>query len=175
MENIKKRFLTRVPVLPESECWEWKGSFFKGRRYGVFYWGNIGGKEKTVQAHRAAWMLFRSEIPKGAMICRRCNNPPCVNPAHLYIGNAITNAADRDEAGTTSRWDKRYNFKRNSELVETVKRAVQSGLTFAQIKEVLGIGWQTIYRLRNQDAELKKIMAETKSDRYSAAAKRRMQ
>ena len=173
IETIKARFCGRLKTIEKTGCWEWQGAFFKGKRYGIFYWGIVNGKEKMFQAHRAAWTLFRGAIPDGTIICHKCNNPPCCNPDHLYVGTHLTNARDRDDAGTTSRWDGRYNFKRSDDLLEKLKECFRAGATVAQAQKILGIGWQTIYRSRDQDPELKAIMAETKRARYSKAGKQR--
>lgn len=173
----KVRFLEKVSERIETGCWEWIGPKYKPPKlpYGIFYWGFVDGKEKMMTAHRASWHLHNPTkiLPAGAHLCHRCNNPSCVNPNHLYIGDALTNAADRDAAGTTSRGDKRYNFKRNDDLIERIKTCVQGGLTIPETRAALGIGWTTVYRCRDQDQELRTLMAETKSARYSKAQKRR--
>ncbi len=176
-QDRKERFLKKVSVDSISGCWRWIGPLFQPPKlpYGLFYWGVVDGKEKMITAHRSSWLLHRPDcpIPDGAQLCHRCNNPSCVNPDHIYIGDAFTNAADRDAAGTTSKWDKRYNFKRSDNLLASLKECFKAGNTVAQAAKILGIGWQTIYRCREQDPELKAIMAETKKSRYSKAGAQR--
>lgn len=46
-------------------------------------------------AHRAGWFLTNGAIPDGALLCHFCDNPPCVNPKHLYIGTNQTNSTDK--------------------------------------------------------------------------------
>lgn len=172
-EDRKARFLSKIEIMPETGCWEWQAGKYRDYKgnysYGQFWWG----ENKSVKASRAAWMLLRGPIPEGGQILHKCNNPPCCNPDHLYVGDHDQNMRDRDESGRTSKWDKRYNFKRSDDLIIKLKECFKAGATAAQTMKILGIGWQTIYRAREQDAELKAIMAETKRARYSKAGKQR--
>lgn len=54
---------------------------------------------KTRNAHRASWMLQRGPIPDGMFVCHRCDNPPCVNIEHLFLGTPLDNMQDKIEKG----------------------------------------------------------------------------
>lgn len=96
LEDTKKRFLMFVKVV--GECWEWQGGK-RGRGYGSF---KFNGKDMI--ASRVAWLIFRGEIPPGnghhgTCVLHKCDNPPCVNPDHLFLGSNRDNAIDAAKKG----------------------------------------------------------------------------
>ena len=78
----------------ESGCWEWQG-FCLANGYGRF--GLRAGK--IVLAHRFAYEMANGVIPDGKMILHSCDNPPCVNPAHLSVGTHADNMHDMENRG----------------------------------------------------------------------------
>jgi len=90
--NRDAKFWSRVAIGSVEECWEWTGA----RRPKGY--GNASHENGPIEAHRLAWILTHGK-PEG-WVLHRCNNPPCCNPNHLYVGDAQDNANDRWNAGT---------------------------------------------------------------------------
>jgi hypothetical protein len=87
---VETRFWRYVEPGPEDECWPWRGSKT------TWGYGQLilpgGGK---AWAHRVAYKMFHGPVPLGLVVRHKCDNPPCVNPAHLETGTTADNARDK--------------------------------------------------------------------------------
>lgn len=75
-------------------CWEWNGDR-DSCGYGMFTAAYLGFKD--AKAHRVMYQLHVGPLPGGLFVRHKCDNPPCVNPAHLIIGTVLENARDMVE------------------------------------------------------------------------------
>jgi hypothetical protein len=88
------RFWKLVDRSDETGCWLWVGK----RDHNGY--GRFTVERKTWAAHRYSWLLHRGEDPGRAVVRHLvCDNPPCVNPAHLAIGTQQDNIKDMHAKG----------------------------------------------------------------------------
>lgn len=103
---ILDRFWIKVSMAEADQCWEWSGrrkkQVINGKTYdyGIFALPVVAGKRTEVRAHRFAWETWhRKPVPAGMVLRHGCDNPPCVNPAHLEPGTSADNMRDMVERG----------------------------------------------------------------------------
>jgi hypothetical protein len=93
------RFHTKyICGLTPNDCWSWIGAKFK-RSYGAFIIRRSSCPSHTFRAHRLAYLIFHQQDPGELLVCHRCDNPSCVNPAHLFLGSHEENMNDRGAKG----------------------------------------------------------------------------
>jgi len=91
------RFWQKVRIRKPQDCWEWAASRNRDG-YGKFGIGPLSCC-KMFLAHRVAWTITSGVFPVELCVCHACDNPPCCNPAHLFLATMAENGHDRDCKG----------------------------------------------------------------------------
>lgn len=125
-EVILQRFLTRI--FKTDFCWLYNGPRTK-LQYGLF---RIGGRKgKSVYAHRYSFEIHCGPIPEGLCVLHHCDNPPCVNPDHLFLGTKHQNSLDMVAKGRASRKVTVFGEKHHSaKLSNSDVRAIREKYVF---------------------------------------------
>jgi hypothetical protein len=113
---------------------------------------------RRVYAHRLSYVLFIGPIPAGIDCCHTCDNPPCVNPDHLYLGRPLDNIGDAAAKGRIPRGEGHYNAKLTEADVQAIRQA-RNGLRRARddhhsleaLAHQYGVCTHTIWRIINRE------------------------
>lgn len=136
LKSLEQRFWPKVDRRGPDECWPWKGST-NLRGYGRLKRGG-----RFVAAHRLSWEIhYRKPVPHGLFVCHGCDNPPCVNPEHLWLGTHTDNMADMRRKGRAP------HVKLTREGAEAIRRDDRSTTILAAI---YGVTAQAIRDVRNR-------------------------
>ena len=127
-ENYSDRFWEKVAIVGNTaECWDWQAGHTTNG------YGSFRVRGRTLKAHRCAWELVNGPIPFGMQVLHHCDNPPCVNPAHLFLGTHVDNMADRTEKGRVPRGEDNGSARLTENNVRAIQRLYASGLTYETV------------------------------------------
>lgn len=138
-----ERWVRFVDEGPPEECWEWKG-WRSPQGYGRF---NINGRQTS--APRAAAIMAGMAVKPGLDVCHKCDNPPCVNPAHLYVGTRSQNLQDMADRGRHPKrglGERDWSAKYSNADVEDWKASAANGESYKSIARRYGAHPTTISR-----------------------------
>jgi hypothetical protein len=90
--TIEERFWSRVV---KDVCWVWTG--YRKAGYGQI--GRGGRGSRIILTHRLSWIFHFGPIPEGLKVLHKCDNPPCCNPDHLFLGTDKDNVRDKINKG----------------------------------------------------------------------------
>ncbi len=135
-------FWRHVGMSKLDECWPWNGA-----RYPLGYGRLRRGKVQRA-AHREAFEIaYGVDVPREMMVCHRCDNPPCCNPAHLFIGTSLDNNVDRKNKGRNG--DTRGTRHPQARLTEAdvieMRRMRAAGAHFKDIGARFGVTTQNAF------------------------------
>jgi hypothetical protein len=141
VRTVEERFWSKVAIGEPGECWEWQRSR-NADGYGQF---KLASGESPQRASRVAWMLSFGDIPDGLWVLHRCDNPPCCNPAHLFLGTAADNHADMRAKGRAAG----YRHQNYLALVQGVRHLTDEEIQLARHLHGQGASCRSIARRLN--------------------------
>ena len=144
---LSERFWPKVEMIPFHDCWEWIGATNKDG-YGQLILEN----RKHASAHRVSWeMANGTDIPEGMFICHACDNPPCVNPKHLFVGSHADNMEDMALKGRCNVGISNRNARLSEREVIAIRKAyADGGITQKELGAKFGLGAPHVCRIINR-------------------------
>lgn len=136
--SLEERLRHHGWTVSTSGCWEWKA----GRNpsgYGQLAVGAPGSAPMI--ASRAAYAAWIGEIPEGMVVCHSCDNPPCINPAHLFLGTRTDNNRDMGSKGRARHDERHPHVKLSNEQVRQIRQMYETGdFTQSELGRRFGVG-----------------------------------
>lgn len=138
---LDARFWEKVDVRSIDECWEWRGSRHHKWGYGHF---RLNGKVES--AHRVSWQMMNGDIPDGLVVCHNCDNPPCCNPKHLFLGTIADNNLDKKIKGRQDeKGEKNGRAVLKSENIVYIRKQRKLGVSGAELGRMFNVTKENIY------------------------------
>jgi hypothetical protein len=150
-EKDVRRFWAKVDKRGPDECWPWTAGVTRDGygRFGLTLRDRVNtdaeprARYSTFQTNRIAYFLEHGIDPGDNGTLHRCDNPPCVNPSHLFDGTQSENSQDRVRKERQARGERDGNSKLTQDAVLAVLRLRASGMTYkrvaAEIKQTFNI------------------------------------
>lgn len=141
------RFWAKVVRSDGEQCWGWAGATQHGG------YGTIWDGQRLIRANRYSYELHFGSIPDGMAVCHRCDNPPCCNPAHLFLGSHAENMADAQSKGRT-----RFGITcLTAEAIQTAISLRSNGASYTSIGARLGVSHKTVIRAIERGAYVRPV------------------
>lgn len=152
-KSLEIRFWRKVEKT--DGCWLWRGTIASGK------YGKIGWNRKIYYAHRIAWMLAnKQEIPADMVVMHSCDNPQCVNPAHLSLGSSMDNVLDamvkgRQKPGFTTNQplgERNRTAKATETQVKEIRLLADQGQPTKEIASKYGFSYGLVYKIAKRES-----------------------
>jgi hypothetical protein len=141
-KTAEERFWEKVKKSVDG-CWTWTAGTSKNFGYGWFR----SGTGEPVHAHRFSWEIHYGPIPENQCVLHSCDNPLCVRPDHLFLGNRTKNAADRDGKGRgrNARGEDHGKAKLTEDDVRAIRKEYSEGSCgYRKLSKQYGVSRQSI-------------------------------
>lgn len=148
MARLEERFWSFVDKSPNQgpngDCWEWQG---KRDQDG---YGRFSVQNKAFKPHRFSYKLANGKLPEDLLVCHSCDNPPCVNPKHLFLGSNRDNMQDMVNKGRSLKGEANRVSKLNGGKVKFIRNLYKNGYNCAQISRMFKMDSSTIGDIVNR-------------------------
>lgn len=151
-------FWNHIKIDELTRCWHWTGGVHDQSGYGRFT-----VNYKSMLAHRFSYRVFTGEYDSDLCILHKCDNPPCVNPDHLFTGTKTENNRDRHAKGRDKKFDRVPSPGREklTPLQTDAILVLHASGEFAdqEIAQIFGVAGASISRVVNRQRKFQRPRA----------------
>lgn len=142
-----ERFWKCVDVAGPDECWNWRGTSSHG--YGKFTLRTPNGSQQHM-AHRVAYLLHYRALPTNLVVMHSCDNPRCVNFAHLSLGTDLLNTIDASAKGRMHPGAKTFGAVLTDDIARHIRTCSDLGEGINSIARRIGHHRRTVADVVNR-------------------------
>lgn len=144
--SLEDRFHHILMQSRPGDCIPWAGAKSK-KGYGVL---RVNGKPQY--AHRVSWTIFRGPIPNEMHVLHHCDNPPCIRPSHLFLGDDLANQRDsiakgRHTAPPLVRGADHKLAKLTNDHVREIRALHQAGTSQTDLARKFEVSLSSVHRI----------------------------
>ena len=126
-------------------CWEWQAERSK-YSYGRAY---LPG-QLLIPSHRLAYLIFCGSVPPDMCVLHHCDNPPCCNPTHLFLGTDVDNTRDKVQKGRQARGESHPSAKLTAQQVLVIYHRIRRGESVPRLAEEFHLNPHSIRHIGNR-------------------------
>lgn len=145
-KSIEDRVWAKVQK--QNGCWPWTGSTTSDGYGRIYAGGGNGAPMLIVRTHRIAWESVNGPIPDGKKVLHRCDNPPCCNPDHLFLGTQADNIHDMYTKGRNRNTGPLGEASSAAKLTADQVRVIRSRTSSMKLAEEFGISYRHLRQIK---------------------------
>lgn len=145
--SLACRFWSKVNIGDPEDCWEWR-TYRTPDGYGKFW---VDYERWFQPSHRIVWELEYGGIPNGLMVLHDCDNPPCCNLNHLFLGTQVENMADmvkKHRSPKNSVGESNVKAKLTGGQVSKIRQAIEEGTSYNDLIAEYHVSRSTISSIK---------------------------
>lgn len=140
-QTIEERLYDRC-IETADGCWEFTGAHCTTGYGRIYYEGSLQ------LTHRVSWFLTYGGIEEGLCVCHKCDNPPCCNPEHLFVGTHKDNETDKKSKGRTVQGERQGGSKLTEGQVKEIRLLLDQGARGYILASRFGVARTTISKIK---------------------------
>jgi hypothetical protein len=141
--SVQEYLASNCEINSKTGCWVWKKCKDKNG-YGKACFNSI-----RIRAHRLSYSTYKGEIQHAEIVCHTCDNPACINPAHLFKGDTKTNVQDKVLKGRQPKGEQITNSKLTAEQVIRIRK-LRETLTLNQLSQLYKVSKSNLSDICNR-------------------------